>query len=72
MKVSSIAIKSEQGEANQTPFNPQKFGVINSNGIRNITCRESDKIMAFTAFPMDWKKLAAMIWNVTIGNAIRL
>ena len=36
-------------------------------GIRNINCRDNDRMMAMPALLMNWKKLAVVIWKPIRG-----
>jgi len=63
-----LAVMSEIGMLNHIPFTPQNKGSINKQGIKISTCRLNDKMMAFFAIPMLWKKLEVTIWNPMIGK----
>ncbi len=54
-KATIKASRSAVGKLSQTPFRPMKRGRTSRAGIRNISCRESERKIAMPALPMDWK-----------------
>ena len=65
---SIVAMKSEIGILHHTPWMPMNLGSINNKGIRNNTCRDSDKTIDFLALPILWKKLPITIGKEMIGK----
>lgn len=61
MAAMMLAARSEMGMLNQMPSAPQKSGRISRSGISIITCRLSERMMAFFAMPMLWKKFDVTI-----------
>ena len=53
---------SDTGRLAHTPFIPQKPGRMSNAGIKNISCRESERNIDTLALPIDWKK-----FDITIG-----
>ena len=63
-----VATASDIGILYQMPFEPKNNGKINRHGMSTNTCRLNDRMIAFLAIPMLWKKLDVTIWNPTNGN----
>lgn len=61
MAATKDAIASDIGMLIHTPVVPKNVGKIIKPGMRNRTCRESEKNIAFPAMPMHWKKLLTTI-----------
>lgn len=55
------AVKSLEGNAAHTPFNPKKRGRAASRGRRNNNWRERDKKILIFTLPIHWKKLVTTI-----------
>lgn len=55
------ATKSDIGILIQTPNDSKNVGNISNPGIKNSTCRESEKNIARPAIPIHWKKLETTI-----------
>ena len=68
-KATNVESMSAKAEESHTPFNPQNFGKMKSNGIKNISCRVRERKIAFCALPIAWKKFEATICIPTIGKA---
>ena len=56
-----LATASDMGMLNQMPFDPRNKGSMSRQGINTRTCLLSDRIMAFFAMSMLWKKLEVTI-----------
>ena len=56
-----LAAASEIGILNHTPLDPQNKGKIIRHGISISTCRLRERMMAFLAMPIFWKKLEVTI-----------
>lgn len=75
MKKATIeASRSESGIEAQTPqlpshdvYRSKMCGRKIRNGMRNNSCRDSDRKMALPAMPMLMKKFVATIWKPMIG-----
>ena len=52
----TLAARSEIGMLNQMPSTPQKSGKMSKSGMSITTWRLSERMMAFFAMPMLWKK----------------
>ena len=61
-------VMSEAGKLNQTPVNPQYFGSIIKNGIKNKNCLVNDKNIEVLAKPILWNNAVATIWKPNIGK----
>ena len=59
--VTKNAMTSENGALAHTPLMPYMPGRMSKAGIRNMSCRESDKNIDTLALPIDWKKLEITI-----------
>ena len=66
----TLAARSEIGMLNQMPSTPQKSGKISKSGMSITTWRLSERMMAFFAMPMLWKKFDVTIWKPMIGKNI--
>ena len=51
-KATNVESMSAKAEESHTPFNPQNFGKMKSNGIKNISCRVRERKIAFCALPI--------------------
>ena len=60
---------SDTGRLAHTPFIPQKPGRMSNAGIKNISCRESERNIDTLALPIDWKKFDITIWLPMKQNA---
>ena len=66
----TLAARSEIGILNQMPSTPQKSGRMSKSGMSITTWRLSERMMAFFAMPMLWKKFDVTIWKPMIGKNI--
>ena len=59
--VTKNAITSDRGALAHTPLIPYMPGRMSSEGMRNMSWRESDRNIDILALPIDWKKLEMTI-----------
>lgn len=58
-----VALRSDTGNAIQTPSAPQNRGKIRARGIRMRNCRDKPSRRACRPFPTAWKYILKTIWN---------
>ena len=59
--VTKNAMTSDNGALAHTPLMPYMPGRMSSDGMRNMSWRESDRNIDTLALPIDWKKLEITI-----------